>query len=434
MTRLQKLNQRKLSLPSLGTSAVAEMYKGMAGRVKRPEHSAFTDDELYRLVSGMPPHRWHKIPITYDEKISQLIWKPFTGGQPLAENHGFLEWFVGERINGSECLYRALINSMTWWWPGNVDELIAKFSGNTDSRVIWPSISWRKQAILKASTGLDISELVAEQWGGQPSLSRGLVGQLWKELVTTAGQRLSAGNNVMGYLRAIEKVSFDGDGQFRWPNHEVTFLDQLLPPLLAKISSGVSLYLKGCCLRAFGRPGSGVWLRASADAQKVGIQWLATLRVERFFDYVEKYQRLLGMADNLRHLKDRRAFWEKAFEAGIDAVELAFGENLYKQLIVADREMIKPANLTTRGTGFSPDHAALIIKIKNMTMVEWSHSRASCVWLKSNSKAPVCNKFMYVADNLVKDPDEKVQHRGDWQSKYANLIHQETGVWINRGR
>lgn len=434
MTRLQKLNQRKLRLPALGLSEVATMRERMGDQVKPSQLHSLGDEELYGLISGMPLQKWHKIPSIYDEKISRIIWKPFKNGIPLAKMSDFLEWFVRERVYGSARLFHKLIEGMTWWWPPNADELINKLSVYSGPGVIWPSAAWRQQIIIKAATGCNISGMVAEQWGGQPSLTRGLVSQLWLELVQTAGQRLSSGNDAMSFLRAVEKISFDGDGKFRWPNYEAFYLDHLLPPLLTKISSGVSLYLKGCTLRAFGRPNSGVWLTASHDAQKVGIQWLATLRVERFFDYVEKYQSRHGTADNLRHLKDRRSFWEKAFDAGIYEVQLALGENLYKQLTESDRIMIRPSSLRTRGTSFTSDHAALIIKIGGMTMVEWSHSRASCVWKHMHGKAPVCNKIMYIADDLVKEPDEKLQHRGDWQSKYANLIHQETGVWLNRGR
>ena len=434
-----RMDRLRLRMPVIGNSKVADLKKRL-GTTHQSSVSLMSELEIYQIVSALPPSRWDDIPCRFDGKICQIIWKSFGKEQPLAQNHEFLLWFASRRIGDSTDLACRLVLGLTWSWPDNAAELMDELAPRI-ATVVWPTAEWRENVVRRAWAGANIPELVAREWGGEVSFKRGLVRLLWSEFLITVSNYIKSGQTrVTDGLRSFVELTFSDDSQFRWFRSEVEYLEveylnAVLPPLRNKVSSPASVYLKGSTLKAFGRPGTGLWLKATPEAQKVGLLWLSTLRVEKFFDFVEKHHsRQGGDHDGLRHVKERRRFWQSAFDAGIDEVQLFLGENLRSRLSEQDRSSIYPAWLTTKGSHYTGDHAALIIKIGNMTIVEWSHKAATHVWLKADMKAPSCSKQMYRADEMIKNSAIKLHHRGEWQERYVDLIYQESRVRLDNVR
>ena len=432
MGSLEKINLRKLLLPKTGSSKVKVLKKRLnaTGEYK---HSSLSSVEIFNLISTIPESGWDCIPSRYDTEICKILWQSFDAKDPLANNRSFLYWFMEARVRQSLLLSKHLVRGLAWHWPAYDEQLIDDLETYISSDVSWPSASWQRQTIGKAMQGEELKLMVAALWEGLPSEKMLLVKKLWRELLTKVGQQLhEQSNNSLASVRALTKEGFDSNGKLYWPDLSVELLNCLLPPLKGRISSPESLLLKNVVLTAFGRPDQGVWLKASKEAAFVGQQWIATLRFERFFTFVEKYHASSGDKTAQRHWDDRKKFWLSVLDMGVDEVQLALASNLRSRLTNSDRNLLRPAFLITSGTQFSNDHAALVVKIKGMTMVEWSHNATSRVWYPGNHAAPVCNKSQYSADKMNDNADKKIFHRGDWQTKYASLIYSKTGLWLRR--
>ena len=430
---LEKLNHRRLQLPGVSSSRL-EKLKAKLNVSAGSARSTLGMDDVYRLVYSIPESHWNGIPRQYDDIICQILWRSFDGAPPLSSNRAFLLWFIKTRVKNSLSMTRTLIKGLAWDWPQGSESVIEELEPLTNHAVVWPTKTWREHALEQASKGESLAQLVADLWLGKPSESVLLVKKLWVELVVNTSEKLASGEEQqINAIDVIIKTGFDTRPKLRWADQELFFLNHLLPPLNGRITSRESTCLKQYVLPSFGRPDRGVWTKASSKAQAVGFQWLVTLRFERFFSFVEKYQVSIGDEVAQRHWHARKQFWQGVLDSGaVDNVQLALASNLRSRLGEQDRQLLRPAYLSTRGTSFTADHAALVMKIKNMTIVEWSHNRASSVWFNENNSAPPCNKSQYDADQMIKNSDKRVQHRGDWQSKYASLITNKTGVWINR--
>ena len=432
MGRLQQLNLRKLLLPKTGSSRVEELKKRLNAS-EEYKHSRLSPVEIYNLVSSIPESGWDCIPVRYDTEICQILWQSFDGRDSLAENRSFLYWFMENRVRKSSTLSKKLVRGLSWHWPSSDEKLVDDLEVFISSEVSWPSANWRTETLSRAVQGEELTAMVAALWKGQPSEKMLLVKKLWEDLLIKTGRQLQANDdNSFVSVKALATAAFDKNGKLYWPDLSVDLLNHLLPPLRGRITSPESLLLKHFVLNAFGRPGQGCWLKASQGAVLVGQQWIAALRFERFFSFVEKHHANSGDATAQRHWKDRKNFWLSVLDMGVDEVQLALASNLRSRLTNSDRNLLRPAVLSTTGTQFSNDHAALVVKIKGMTMVEWSHNGASRIWYPGNLKAPACNKSQYSADKVNANPDERIVHRGDWQTKYASLIYSKTGLWLHR--
>ncbi len=434
MISLERLSNRVLNIPTLGSSRVADLKNGLG--IKGHSSRVHIDDkEVYLQISVLTPALWEKIPARYTDTICSILWRPFDQMPPLADNHDFLIWFVRHRVGNSLPRTKNLIRSLAWYWPENGFNVVAELKNYTAPMAQWPTPEWQQETIAYVCAGGNLAEQVAQLWDGRDSIRSQLVCKIWQDLVLATSQQLrfNNGHSVLVAIRSIIALGFD-KGHFRWPKHTLYFLNTLLPPLSNQISSQASSEIKAATLRTFGRPDQGVWLDASPEAVTVGNQWLTTLRFEKFFQFINQHHKKNGDSTAERQSSARWRFWQSAIDAGVDEVQLVLGKNLRSQMSQADRMLIRPATLSTQGTGFTNDHAALVLKIGDMTMVEWSHSRASSLWIKGNPAAPPCNKSQFTADKMIAGSDEKINHRGSWQSKYADRIYQETGTWLSRER
>ena len=430
MERLSAFNLRQINLPAVGVSKTAVLREKLRFSGEHEESSGLTDLELYELVSSIPAIKFSKIPRRFDRRLCRIIWRSFDDRVPLSGKKKFLRWFVNQRVRKSISHTRTLIGCLTWSWPDNAEELIDELSDYTYAHIPWPTRKWQQSMIALAGEGGDLAKKVAETWGGELSCKRGLVKKLWKDLVIHTGKQLSIPSPVNQCLvRSVVSIGFTEKGGFRWPEYAKLYLESLLPPIAQRISSPESEQLKRYTLRFFGRPDRGVWKEVSVQAVSVGYRWMATLRLEKFFDVVEAHQKAKHDETALRHLQERRNFWQKIFDLGVDEVQLALAEKIRSHLNSDDRRLIAPAFISTRGeSGITPHHAALIVKIGGLTMVEWSHNRASSIWFRGNPNAPSCSRAQINPGKLLKGEDERLHHRGAWQTKYKNLISNETSL------
>lgn len=168
-----------------------------------------------------------------------------------------------------------------------------------------------------------------------------------------------------------------------------------------------------------------------SDAYGVLIRWLTRASVRQFFDVVD---RLMPDLEKKKMWAYRRAFWTSYLLSdgkvpSIDAAWVAFGE-----------EGARLAKSTAHATGdnsfrafgrqndMSATHAALIMEIGDLTIVEWSHNGKYQVWKKRDPKAPKLFELSYRGGSLYSAPlsgSHSAPAYYNWQKKVAEIIEEK---------
>jgi hypothetical protein len=158
------------------------------------------------------------------------------------------------------------------------------------------------------------------------------------------------------------------------------------------------------------------------------LRWLTKASVYQFFDIVDR------VADR-QMWRYRRAFWTAFLEAGhIEQAWVVFGANGERFARQAARES-GDKSLTVfgrllSGRGRSPDHAALVMKIGDLTIAEWSHNGKYNIWPRGSTNAPKLFEELYHPDELRLAPIDGSHTSNEsygWQRTVAGIIRSHTG-------
>lgn len=164
------------------------------------------------------------------------------------------------------------------------------------------------------------------------------------------------------------------------------------------------------------------------SAYAILLRWLTKASVYQFFDIVDR------VADQ-RMWSYRRAFWTSYLEAGhIEQAWVVFGANgqrIARQSAKdsGDKGLMYFGKLAPGG-GRSPDHAALAMKIGDLTIAEWSHNGKYNIWPKGARGAPTLFKNDYEVDELRHAPIDGSHTASEsfgWQQTVAAVIKKQTG-------
>lgn len=237
----------------------------------------------------------------------------------------------------------------------------------------------------------------------------------------------------------IESDAGGGKGGGLFQLHRTKIAESLLLPVdKARYSDAEQAYVQKKILGYFGDPrlSRKNWSGVSKQAEGVMRAWMTRATLEMFFEILQR----LAHNISLEHWTARKAFWTAYLNRGV--IDDAW--------VVMSSELIGRANRFEgfersgvgmhSGYGRTPDHAALLLKIGSLHIVEWNYNGA-CHLVGSNSKfAPEFYKDRYDAQSLIDYPalieGTKIQsrytHQGDWQPRFARAIHMLTGIGINR--
>jgi len=177
------------------------------------------------------------------------------------------------------------------------------------------------------------------------------------------------------------------------------------------------------------------WTRvkdAVPDAYNTLLRWLTKASVDQFFDIVTQ------STDRLDMWKERRRFWTRYLDANlIQAAWVVFGDrgaSLARQAAhnTGDKGLVKFGRLGSGG-GRTPEHAALMMRIGDLTIVDWSHNGRWNIWPKEAKKHPDLFRHNagfradYQPHELMNAP-KYGSHVGNWQYKVDEIIRYETGL------
>ncbi len=164
------------------------------------------------------------------------------------------------------------------------------------------------------------------------------------------------------------------------------------------------------------RSNPGRWTDC-AKSEKITRRWLTEQSLRQFFDVVER-------AARQDHWSYRRAFWNALYkrqyiedawvvfeDKGAATAQDLFGKNL-------------GFGRFERGTGFQPGHSVLILRIRGLTVADWSHNSPCSIWGETDGEnGPRLYNGLYSVSELRK------RHQGD--DSEQNMASQ--GVFWQRG-
>ena len=88
-----------------------------------------------------------------------------------------------------------------------------------------------------------------------------------------------------------------------------------------------------------------------------------------------------------------------------------------------------------RGYGVEATHSVLLLRIKGVTIAEWSHNGSCRMWKRGNRAAPKLYEPEYTRSELTDGCDFRQTHvgadQGRWQNYVAALLQGETRVRIS---
>ena len=239
----------------------------------------------------------------------------------------------------------------------------------------------------------------------------------------------------------IEAVKFYhfNDQQLRFTDRRVDVITALLSPWKNNTSfknDELRKEVKNLLIRHFKDPRmpnnrENGWRFVDEDSLKLFFRWMISESLEQFFSIID------SMA--LEHQwKYRRAFW-KAYDdkKHLDEAWVAFGpeakfyaRRLYGANFSAGE--LEGGNHSTQ--------SVLIVRIRDLIIVEWSHNGKCRAWKNHDQYCPSTYLPKYYAHALKRASRQIVPtHQQDgishqqsetysWQRKLANFIYDETGI------
>ena len=166
-------------------------------------------------------------------------------------------------------------------------------------------------------------------------------------------------------------------------------------------------------------------------------KWHIFQSIRLFFKIIEE----VVEDGNDHQFPQRRDFWIDYFNRGLvsDAwVVLAKkgAEEAARYRKQGDHDFAKLSWASL--TGAKPDQCVLLMKIGNITVVEWSHSGACRVWKKDDNNAPKFSSKHYTGSELratvFDEKKDRIRHdpAGNWKTSITKRINHYSGKrrWV----
>ena len=151
--------------------------------------------------------------------------------------------------------------------------------------------------------------------------------------------------------------------------------------------------------------------------------------IEMFFELLNKIAKDNPTHD--RHWRQRRDFWRDYLANGqVEDAWMVLGKKYLYDLnsLPPEAKQLGYGSFINNQT-ITNRHCAIIMKMKNLIVVEFSHSGALRIWRIINRHAPQLRQKYYEPIKLRRHQDQRFVHSKNWQQKVREFIDRE----LNKG-
>ncbi|EJG1713943.1 EH signature domain-containing protein [Vibrio parahaemolyticus] len=285
------------------------------------------------------------------------------------------------------------------------------------------------------NSGESLDELY-QRVGLTGALATGKLAQLtYLEFLNKTKLLLASHEQQKQTVDQILRESITQQRMLKYPSYRTHLIEALLLPFQQqKPRSDVKETIKGFVLGYFKDPRvhNGAWANVSDAAKKVFLSWMVESTLEDFFSLLDYVSRGDETAD--RHWRYRKAFWKAYLDIeAIDEAWLVLGpyaKSMSNQFLEGGSSY----GVFVRGSGVNSRHSALILRIGNLIITEWSHSGKYRYWFDASPSAPQFYLSDYNRNMLVNSPYQEDSHynseNGTWQRQLSDSIKNYTGITI----
>ena len=169
----------------------------------------------------------------------------------------------------------------------------------------------------------------------------------------------------------------------------------------------------------------------ATDIFRLLSRWLTERSVELFFEIIA------DTTERKDHWKARRAFWNAYLATGaISDAWCILGSQ-------AERHVGRVSGISrddfgrVEGSNIDPGHSALLMRIGDLIIADWSHVGAVRFWKHPNTPKLYSSSYYgknldmaygYRYANMSHVPIKSMSHIGKWYRKFSDFIRQETGI------
>lgn len=418
--------------------------------VARPSKLALQKDYLLANKLKAQPDDWRNISNKSLRNFAWLLLSPLNDkNKPLIEQPNFLKQFRNELngrryINGWLTLYYAII--MDYPYENQHFSVILRLlseiikSGYSDKAIrVWNRC--QQFGLLE----INATELVVAHLNEKNTLEDvfqkiGLFGnllnsrfceQVYVKFLEKKSEELTRADNQFIHIRKIISESMTVNGELKYKECSKHLIEALLTPFaITDAEKKTKQFIKNFILKTFNDPRTKKdnWMEVDKRALDIFLSWMVDDTLKDFFT-IMKYNSQFPNAD--RHWKTRRAFYKAYLDIkAIDEAWIVAGNDAEE---IKSHFCIPNMNYGQFSLESSEDcdSSALIMRIKNIVLVEWSCIEKYRLWNYLSSDSPLFYKKFYHYHELNYSPIFEAGHigttRGEWQDVLSNYIKDNTG-------
>jgi len=224
-------------------------------------------------------------------------------------------------------------------------------------------------------------------------------------------------------------VWLERDRQLRLPELKVPVAQAFLRPFVEQAPpTAIKEQVQAFLCRMVGDPriNRPRWNGVPDEIRNVLLRWLVGASLDDFF-------RVLDQTALDKHWRYRKAFWTAYLEReAIDDAWVVLGPDAAR--IVRGGFNAGAAKLV-RGYGVEANHSVLLMRIRGVTIAEWSHNGRCRCWVRGNKHAPKLYETEYTRSELTEGSDVQQTHhgaeKGTWQKSVAEFIETATRLRVS---
>ncbi len=451
----------KITFPEVQITSMADKIESSHSRLASPREPVDLDKIYEYLSIAANTNRWEEINHTIWKKACWVLWY---GEEPLASNNMFINkyfeyiknYFSWRQFKIFVWVYLRDFNQNM---PGQRE--IAFFIRSHLNSGLIKNIAFKvwlerdKKYNLfdpEQNISTSVNEYINCNEKAIELLKKlGLEGQLefsnysqsiFVEFLNDIRNEFHAPNKANIIFSKVIDFAEMRNGKLRFPDQKIHLIESILSPWTqAQPSAELCNVIIEFLMKHFGDPrtneGRSNWIGVDEDSLRVMRKWLAGATLEQFFSIID------STAED-EHWRFRRKFWKAYYDEGyIDDAWIVLGEQSGREARLAYETNLCAGAFS--GGGAESNHSALIFKVGDLTICEWSHRGKCRAWdsNKVNDKnLPRLYENEYKPDGLrtkslkiVKNSkNDGISHHASehytWQRQLSEFIYERTSINI----